>query len=143
MTTNKKASNKKVKKVKPGESTRSYKNKPLDERIGYTNSKSRKYVERQYSIGPVPRNGKNSLNELAINATTNPNGSWNPVACNNKSDYERLSVNTNFSAQTKKYRTADSSVCLNPSKTGFIINTVKYNQDGLLIRDEITKIKLN
>jgi len=122
---NKKSPKKKINRTNPGESTRTYKNKPIPKRIGYTNGKSYKTKENYAtSHDSVSRNNKNGLKENTRYAASNPHGNYEIPYRHTKTDFD---ITKGFSV-TAKMRHCDS-LCryLEVNKKTVIVEDVLWN----------------
>uniref|UniRef100_A0A6C0C9B3 Uncharacterized protein n=1 Tax=viral metagenome TaxID=1070528 RepID=A0A6C0C9B3_9ZZZZ len=86
---NKKPSNKKINKTNPGESVRTYGNKPISERVGHTDNKSYKtMMNYTTSHDHASRNNKHGLKENIRLAASDPNGNYEIPYKHVKTDFD-------------------------------------------------------
>lgn len=139
----KKTSNKKVKRTKPGESIRNYKNKPLDERIGSSHPKySFKIDRKDHCCLRKSRNGKSGLKNVGHDAIKNPVGNWHLVSPSFEYDW----VGNNPSFDNRVNRITGSNIDkfwhISPSNHNLVVSTEFFDESGRLIGEENDKYKI-
>ena len=97
--------NKKIKHTIPGESTRTYKNKPQEERIGSRNQNGSKKVFQNYiRCKRDTRNGEGGLRNMTLNANRNPIDDWYPKPVINNTNRDVYRRCTSHSLYKKMIR---------------------------------------
>lgn len=93
---------KKIKHTNPGESTRNYKNKPMQERIGGRNKKSTKKVWENYVTAKRNyRNNKTGLNNIEAKINKDHSVDFSTYPYDNFTDFD-IYMNTENSSFIKK-----------------------------------------
>ena len=123
---NKKAPNPKIKHTAPGESLRSKKPKPIEDRVGHNDNKSWKFQEREFPLKEDFRGRKGGLSGLGRRAIQDPDG-FNPFPHKPSGDQPYVFENSNFHTTTKKWTDKDGFVRLNRDGHGFEIWEDEFN----------------
>lgn len=126
MNPDKKARRRKLNVVEPGKSVRNKHNKPIENRIGWDNGRSRKYAiecpEHTIQAYKFPVN-VNCINQAEISTVLNPSGQ--PMQLTGKCGYRTARLGTGVTTETYNRRLAalSKSIQSHPDNPGTIVET--------------------